>query len=310
MGKEDLNSKVDKGLLIPADNLEARYEYEAGHELLPRPEEILLIRKIDEGRTFKGNGERTLENMVLTDESREAYEKLVSKNYRLVVKEATKHTNRGVEFLDLVQFGNIGLLKAAAKIDPNYDNKFCTYAVWWIRQAIFRGISDEGRTIRVPVHQLDTKRMIDKTKTMLFQKLNRDPTITEIAEYLELSEKKIRACLSNNNICMQSLDESINSDDDESELENFVEDKTVNIQNQVEENISNENIRELLECLNDKPRLKLILELRYGLVNGKFYTLDELGTKFKITRERIRQLEVTALKIVRDNSRSKKILFT
>ena len=255
------------------------------YPLLTREEEIELAKKIEQGDI-------------------EARNKLISCNLRLVVSIAKKYMNRGLQFLDLIQEGNIGLMKAVDKFDYNRELKFSTYATWWIRQGIQRAISDQGRLIRIPVHMGDIISKLSKVTRQLVQEKGREPTTAELAERLEMPEEKI-VYIQRISQDPVSFETPVGQEDD-SYLGDFLEDTNSLSPSEVAENkMLKEILIKVLQTLT--PREQKVIRLRYGIDDGRQRTLEEVGKEFNVTRERIRQIEAKALRKLRHPSRSKKL---
>lgn len=240
----------------------------------------------------------------IVEEGKAAREHIIKANTRLVVSIAKKYMGRGVPFLDLIQEGNLGLMKAVEKFDYRRGYRFSTYATWWIRQTITRAIADQGRTIRVPVHMSDRIRRLYKTARQLEQEHGRKPTPEEIAEEMDLEPRKVQWMLKVSWRPL-SLERPVGEEED-SELGSFIEDDSTPTPTQsAYQHLLREKMEEVLSTLT--PREARILRLRFGLQNGRSYTLEEVGQKFGLTRERIRQIEGKALRRLRHPRRSRQL---
>lgn len=283
-GEIDLEATLPKGIAV--DDPVRMYLKEIGKvPLLSAEEEIELAKKMEFG-----------------DE--DAKKRLCEANLRLVVSIAKRYVGRGMLFLDLIQEGNLGLIKAVDKFDWRKGYKFSTYATWWIRQAITRSIADQARTIRIPVHMVETINKLIRISRQLLQEYGREPTPEEIAEEMDISEEKVREILK---IAQEpvSLETPIGEEED-SHLGDFIPDDDVPAPAEAAAfSMLKEQLVEVLDTLTDREQK--VLKLRFGLDDGRARTLEEVGRRFDVTRERIRQIEAKALRKLRHPSRSKKL---
>jgi RNA polymerase primary sigma factor len=298
---------------IDIDDSISLYLKEIGRiPLLTAEQEVSLAKRMEAGRFAKRQLRR--DGRLSRDERKElkavildgqaAKEHLTKANSRLVVSVAKKYIGRGVPFLDLIQEGNIGLIRAVKKFDYQRGFKFSTYATWWIRQAVTRAIADQGRTIRVPVHMYEQINRLARVSRQLVQELGRDPTTEEIAGELGVSPKKVERTIKVSQRPL-SLEMPVGEEDD-SFLGDFIEDgEAPSPTDQASQQLLREQIDDIFASLT--PREVRILQLRFGLVDGYSYTLEEVGKKFGVTRERIRQIEAQALGRLRHPSRSRKL---
>lgn len=293
---EDEEELSDEDLAITAENVDAfaddsvrLYLREIGKIPLLTPDEENELAK----RIVKGD--------------KKAKDKMVESNMRLVVSIAKRYGGRGLDFLDLIQEGNTGLLRAVEKFDPDKGFKFSTYATWWVRQAITRAIADQARTIRIPVHMVETINKVLRTTRKLTSELNREPTNEEIAKELDMEPDKIDYVMRIKQD-IASLDASVGreGDDEDSVLGDFVEDEE---RDSPEESAANqilkEQLSEIIATLTDREQK--IIRLRFGIGGGRPHTLEEVGNEFDVTRERIRQIEAKALSKLRKNKDTKKL---
>jgi RNA polymerase primary sigma factor len=295
--------EADRLATIDSGDMIGLYFKEASQvPLLTAEEELALSIRIERGLIAreelsyrKVNPQRQKKLSYLIQDGSAAREHLITANSRLVISIAKKYIGRGVPFLDLIQEGNIGLMRAAKKFDYRRGYKFSTYATWWIRQAITRAIADQSRTIRVTVHMGDQISKVLRTQHQLKQRLSRDPSIEELAEALEIEPKRVEHILQ---VAQRplSLQMPVGEEEDDS-LEDFIEDDAPNPDETAFHKLMSEHIERVLEGL--PPREVRILQLRYGLLNGKIHTLNEVGRKMGVTRERVRQIEAQALQRLR-----------
>ncbi len=286
----------DEELAITAENVDSfaddsvrLYLREIGKIPLLSPEEEAELAK----RIVKGD--------------KKAKDKMVESNMRLVVSIAKRYGGRGLDFLDLIQEGNTGLLRAVEKFDPDKGFKFSTYATWWVRQAITRAIADQARTIRIPVHMVETINKVLRTTRKLTAELNREPTNEEIAKALDMEVDKVDYVMRIKQD-IASLDASIGreGDDEDSVLGDFVEDEERDSpEDSAANQILKEQLSEIISTLTDREQK--IIRLRFGIGGGRPHTLEEVGAEFDVTRERIRQIEAKALSKLRKNKDTKKL---
>ena len=286
----------DEELAITAENVDAfaddsvrLYLREIGKIPLLTPEEEAELAQ----RIVKGD--------------KKAKDKMVESNMRLVVSIAKRYGGRGLDFLDLIQEGNTGLLRAVEKFDPDKGFKFSTYATWWVRQAITRAIADQARTIRIPVHMVETINKVLRTTRKLTAELNREPTNEEIAKALDMEPEKIDYVMRIKQD-IASLDASVgrDGDDEDSVLGDFVEDEDRDSpEDSAANQILKEQLSEIIATLTDREQK--IIRLRFGIGGGRPHTLEEVGNEFDVTRERIRQIEAKALSKLRKNKDTKKL---
>lgn len=264
----------------------------------------LYLREIGKIPLLTAEEELALAQRVVKGEKR-AKDQMAEANMRLVVSIAKRYVGRGLDLLDLIQEGNTGLLRAVEKFDPDKGFKFSTYATWWIRQAITRAIADQARTIRIPVHMVETINKLLRTQRRLTQELNREPTNEEIAEAMEIDVEKVEHIMKIKQD-ISSLDASVRDDEEDSVLGDFIEDEdTVSPEESATGQLLKEHVKIMLSALTEREQK--ILRLRFGLDDGKSHTLEEVGQEFNVTRERIRQIEAKALAKLRKHKDAKKL---
>jgi RNA polymerase sigma factor (sigma-70 family) len=276
---------------------------ELGTPLLTFEEELELGRRIQKGITLKDPEKpKAFDNVVFTDEAREAFNILVSKNLRLVFSFARKYQHRGVELEDLIQYGNLRLMDAAIKYEPERNLRFSTNASWWIIQSLQRNIADKGNAMRLPVHFYDEVIRVKKTIGKLEQKLKRKPTFDDISKETGLTTEYINLLFNSSKIPI-SLDEPLESSDDENERIDFIVGSEDDFVSNIEEHITNQEFLDFLNKMVIDNKLNkrnlLILFFRTGFIDGDAHTLEDTGNKFDITRERIRQLEGETMEKIR-----------
>jgi len=264
----------------------------------------LYLREIGKIPLLNAEEELSLAQRVVAGD-KEAKDQMAEANLRLVVSIAKRYVGRGLDLLDLIEEGNTGLLRAVEKFDPDKGFKFSTYATWWIRQAITRAIADQARTIRIPVHMVETINKLLRTQRRLTQELNREPTNAEIAKEMEIDEAKVEHIMKIKQD-ISSLDASIRDDEEESVLADFIEDEdTITPEESATSQLLKEQVKDMLGALTEREQK--ILKLRFGLEDGKQHTLEEVGQEFSVTRERIRQIEAKALAKLRKHKDARKL---
>lgn len=266
----------------------------------------LYLREIGKIPLLSAEEELELAKKVVAGDKK-AKDKMAEANMRLVVSIAKRYSGRGLDFLDLIQEGNTGLLRAVEKFDPDKGFKFSTYATWWIRQAITRAIADQARTIRIPVHMVETINKLLRTQRRMTQELNREPSIEELAKELEMEPEKVEYVIKIKQD-ITSLDAGVGRDgeDEDSVLGDFIEDEdSATPEESATSQLLKEQVQAVLSTLSEREQK--IIKMRFGLENGKSHTLEEVGQEFAVTRERIRQIEAKALAKLRKHKDAKKL---
>ena len=298
---DDINDESEEDLNIDFDS--------ANYDEVSDDSVKLYLREIGKIPLLSADEEYELAQKIINGtpkEQKRAKDKMAESNMRLVVSIAKRYSGRGLDFLDLIQEGNTGLLRAVEKFDPDKGFKFSTYATWWIRQAI-SAIADQARTIRIPVHMVETINKVLRTQRRLTQDLNREPSTEEIAKAMGMEPEKIEYVMKIKQD-IASLDASVgrDGDDDDSSLGDFIEDEDrVSPEDSAATQLLKEQIASILSTLSDREQK--IIKMRFGIGGGKSHTLEEVGAEFSVTRERIRQIEAKALTKLRKNKDTKKL---
>jgi RNA polymerase primary sigma factor len=304
----------EEGITTDGKGLSDDWTIEEGEEVVAEDQHYLddiaddsvrlYLREIGKIPLLNAEEELALAQRVVAGD-KIAKDKMAEANMRLVVSIAKRYVGRGLDLLDLIQEGNTGLLRAVEKFDPDKGFKFSTYATWWIRQAITRAIADQARTIRIPVHMVETINKLLRTQRRLTQELNREPTNEEIAAAMEIEVDKVEHIMKIKQD-ISSLDASIRDDEEESVLADFIEDEdTISPEESATNQLLKEQVKGMLGALTEREQK--ILKLRFGLEDGKQHTLEEVGQEFSVTRERIRQIEAKALAKLRKHKDAKKL---
>ncbi len=307
-GVEMINEADEEDDIVPEDEMDDEEEFDLNDLSVPPGIKIndpvrMYLKEIGRVPLLSADEEINLAQRIETGDE-EAKRRLAEANLRLVVSIAKRYVGRGMLFLDLIQEGNMGLIKAVEKFDYKKGYKFSTYATWWIRQAITRAIADQARTIRIPVHMVETINKLIRVSRQLLQELGREPSPEEIAEKMDLTPEKVREILK---IAQEpvSLETPIGEEDD-SHLGDFIEDQEALAPSDAAAyELLKEQLEDVLDTLTDRE--ENVLRLRFGLDDGRTRTLEEVGKVFGVTRERIRQIEAKALRKLRHPSRSKRL---
>lgn len=319
---DDQDTEKELDSIVPTGDFDEPGAEELEDEELDTPEDVLNsgqyfddisddsvrlhLREIGKIPLLNAEEELALAKRVQAGEKK-AKDKMAEANMRLVVSIAKRYSGRGLDFLDLIQEGHTGLLRAVEKFDPDKGFKFSTYATWWIRQAITRAIADQARTIRIPVHMVETINKLLRTQRRMTQDLNREPTTEELAKELEMEPEKVEYVMKIKQD-ISSLDAGVGRDDDseDSVLGDFIEDEdSATPEESASNQLLKEQVQGVLSTLSDREQK--IIRMRFGLDNGKSHTLEEVGQEFAVTRERIRQIEAKALAKLRKHKDAKKL---